>query len=113
MWGKEIINCTPHEVVLILPDGDTITWAPSGIIPRLPFTEEKVESIDSPLGAIDIKKKVFEDPTDLPAPHGGKLYIVSALVAGACPNRGDLIIPNNTVRDEQGRIIGCRSFAVI
>lgn len=39
-------------------------------------------------------------------------YIVSRMVANALPNRKDLLVPNELVRDDQGNIIGCRSFEV-
>ena len=38
------------------------------------------------------------------------IYIVSALVARACSDRPDFFIVNETVRDNGGRIIGCKSF---
>lgn len=37
-------------------------------------------------------------------------YIVSMLVKQANPDRTDLLTPNESVRDDKGRIIGCRSF---
>lgn len=39
------------------------------------------------------------------------LLIVSRLVAEACPERDDLVVPDDTVRDDAGRIIGCRALA--
>lgn len=46
----------------------------------------------------------------LPAPSNGTIYIVSSLVAARCVGRTDVFIPNESVRDEQGRIVGCRSL---
>jgi hypothetical protein len=37
-------------------------------------------------------------------------YIVSSLVAAACPERTDLLVPGNAVRDADGKIIGCKCF---
>lgn len=37
-------------------------------------------------------------------------YIVSQLVKSALPDREDLLVPAEVVRDEQGHIIGCRSL---
>ena len=62
---------------------------------------------------IDIMEKSFNEVKGLPEPQEDTYYIVSALVAGAAKNRVDLLIPNDTVRDEQGRIVGCRSLAKI
>ena len=38
-------------------------------------------------------------------------YIVSRIVAEIMRNRKDLILANETVRDDKGQIIGCKSFS--
>ena len=48
---------------------------------------------------------------DAPSPVDGVIFIVSALVANAYPERTDFVMVENTVRDDNGRIIGCTSFA--
>lgn len=140
---KKIINCTPHDIVIVVDDfvSDYISSddefyvkeffiiEKSGIIPRLREKQEKVESIRTTATKkdelekcgydngwniyIDIMKKSFSEVEGLPEPKENTIYIVSALVAGACKNRDDLVVPNDIVRDDQGRIIGCRSLARI
>ena len=39
-------------------------------------------------------------------------YIVSQLVKSALPNRSDLLVPAEMVRDEKGAILGCRSLGL-
>ena len=39
-------------------------------------------------------------------------YIVSQLVKSALPNRSDLLVPAEMVRDEKGAIIGCKSLGL-
>ena len=59
-----------------------------------------------------LKKRFLADETTLLPPiEEGVYYIVSAIVATAI-RRNDLIVPN-TIRDEDGQIIGCDSFLVI
>lgn len=108
----KVVNCTPHDVNLVTEKGN-ITFPRSGIIPRLTESQEKINSISSNGIRIDIMKKSFNEPEGLPEPKKGTIYIVSALVAGACKNRDDLVVPNDTVRDEAGRIIGCKNLAKI
>ena len=108
----KVVNCTPHDVNLITEKGN-ITFPRSGIIPRLTEQQVKINSINSNGIEIDIMKKSFLEPEGLPEPQENTIFIVSALVAGAIKNRDDLLIPNDTVRDEQGRIVGCRSLAKI
>lgn len=54
---------------------------------------------------------MFGKVENLPEPQEGVVYVVSALVAQAVPDREDVFIPDDTVRDEQGRIIGVRALA--
>lgn len=65
-----------------------------------------------PLFSIKVNSTSFGEVEGLPEPQEGTIFIVSALVAQALRGvRDDLVIPDDTVRDEQGRIIGCKSFA--
>ena len=108
-----VVNCTPHDVNLITESGKNIIFVRSGIIPRLSEQQEKISSVTVNGIEIDIMEKSFLEPEGLPEPQENTLYIVSALVAGACKNRNDLVIPNDIVRDETGRIIGCKNLARI
>ena len=112
MKKVKVINCTPHDVVIISESGN-ITFERSGIIPRLKEVQQKINSVNSNGIEIDIMEKSFLEPEGLPEPKEGTIYIVSALVAGAVKHRDDLVIPNDTIRDDQGRIIGCRNLARI
>ena len=112
MKNVKVINCTPHDVNLVTTKGN-ITFPKSGIIPRLTESQKKINSVNSNGIEIDIMEKSFLKPEGLPEPQENTIFIVSALVAGACKNRDDLVVPNDTVRDDQGRIIGCRSLARI
>ena len=108
----KVINCTPHDVNIITENG-SITFPKSGIIPRLTESQKKINSINSNGIEIDIMAKSFLEPEGLPEPQEGTIFIVSALVAGAVKNRNDLFIPNDTIRDDQGRIVGCKNLAKI
>ncbi|MFC0903824.1 hypothetical protein ACFHWD_03850 [Clostridium sp. MT-14] len=62
---------------------------------------------------IPINRTVFGDIENLPEPQPDTIFVVSSIVAQAAQNRDDLFIPDDTVRDENGRIIGCRALARI
>lgn len=84
----KIRNYTPHTITLA---GDTRTVLPS----------EGIARVDGlPLGPV----------VGLPNPRPGTLYVVSVIVAERLPERDDLRVPGEQIRDEQGRIIGCRSL---
>lgn len=56
----------------------------------------------------------FGSPTGLPAPRNGIYLVVSRITAEAARASGrttdDLLLTADLVRDDQGRIIGCKAF---
>jgi hypothetical protein len=102
----KLINLTPHVITVLLPDGK-LHIEPSGKTIRL---SEEVEKIDE-IKQIPITKKQYGYADYVPEEKEGTYYIVSGLVASAM-KRSDFLVPN-TVRDENGKIIGCDSFSVI
>jgi hypothetical protein len=49
---------------------------------------------------------------DLPEPQEGVWFIVSSVVVSAHPERRDLLVPSDLVRDGSGVVTACRSFVV-
>lgn len=104
-----IVNCTPHAINIMDSEGkEILTLEPSGICPRCSVERKKVGDING----IPINKSVFGDVYDLPSPQPDTIYIVSRVVAEAA-RREDLYIVDDAVRDENGRIIGCRALASV
>lgn len=101
-----IRNFTPHQVTLILPDEEL--HFPSEGVARV----EASTQIAFRLGKIPLTSTVFGEVTGLPPETDSTWLIVSRVVASALPNRSDLLVPNELVRDDQGRVIGCRSLEV-
>ena len=133
----KIINCTPHDIVFIVEshiDDEFYTIEKfiikkSGIIPRVKEVERKIDTFKTNVTRerdieedgydngwnlyIDIMEKSFTEVEGLPEPKKDTYYVVSALVASAAKDRKDLLIPNELVRDEKGRVIGCKNLAKI
>lgn len=103
----KIINLTPHAITIIAEDGTKTEFAPSGVIARVAQIREQVGTLDG----FSLYRNTFGEVVGLPEEKADTVYIVSALVAQAAKDRDDLIIVDNTVRDENGRIIGARGFA--
>lgn len=61
---------------------------------------------------IPLVNKRYGAVDGLPDPKPHVAYIVSQVVADACPDRTDLLVPHDMVRDDAGRVIGCRGFAI-
>ena len=102
-----IVNLTPHAVTVLRENEEPIEYPPSGTVARCATQRRVIGS----LNGIPINQTEFGEVSGLPAPAPGVYYLVSALVAQALPQREDLLIPDDVVRDEAGRIIGCRAFA--
>lgn len=101
---------TPHPIVLVGEEGKIIATFPSEGEIRLSQVTERAGYISYEEIDIPISKTSFGS-TELPKEEEGTMYIVSSLVCQAFPDRPDLYIPNESVRDEQGRIVGCKSLS--
>jgi len=102
------VNCTPHPITLLGNDDNVLFTLPKGeVIPRLSQSTKQVDVVNG----VSITETQFGETQDLPTPVEGQLLIVSRLVLSANPDRKDLVVPNELVRDDAGNIIGCKSLA--
>ena len=105
-----IINLTPHAITFVTELGQSIrTVEASGQLARVSVKTETTGEF----AGIPVTRSVYGEVEGLPAPEAGTVYIVSSLVAQRVPEREDVFIPNESVRDGEGRIIGCRSLGHI
>lgn len=108
------VNLTPHAVTLCHPDGTPfLTTPPSPVPARCAASETLVATVPAGRDSVEVVRAVFGATEGLPAKEPGVLLIVSRLVAEANRDRADLVVPHDTVRDAQGRIVGCRRFATV
>jgi hypothetical protein len=103
----KIKNFTPHAINLLSSNIKPLRDFPSDGIARVTSTTTKVGDLDG----IPITTTTFGEVTGLPGKKDGTFIIVSRLLCAACPHRDDLLIVDQTVRNDVGRIIGCTSFA--
>lgn len=102
-----IVNLTPHELNIHADDGTITTIAPSGAIARVSQQSERIATIDG----IAIARNTYGAVEGLPEPKFGSIYVVSALVLQRT-KRTDVFAPGEAVRDDAGRIVGCRGLSV-
>ena len=105
-----IINKTPHPVNIVDSDGNNIRTYPKGegIIRLASGTEPAGELADG----TPLTRTVFGEAVGLPAYEKGTFYIVSQIVKSALPERTDLLVPAEVMRDASGNIVGCRSLGL-
>jgi hypothetical protein len=102
-----ITNLTPHT---INETNSGLSFAPSGVVARV-----SVENIErNPFwvtleDSVPMFQQVTGEVQDLPE-FDGTMYIVSAMVRLACPERSDLLSPGQLVRNDEGQPIGCDGF---
>ena len=101
-----LVNMTPHPLNIVQRNREVLTVEPSGFIPRCASTEK----LDQSIGLIDVTRQTLGEVEGLPESLPATFYIVSRLVASAA-NRPDLLVPGPLVRDDQGRVIGCKGLS--
>lgn len=98
-----IINTTPHPINL-----PGLTIPPSGDLVRVNVTLADAGTHDG----VSLVRGTYGEVTGLPPQQDGVLYVVSALVRAALPDRKDLASPAKLTRDEKGNITGCQALEV-
>ena len=108
------VNLTPHPITLLDQyDQPLFTVESSGVA--------RVSSQTTTLGMYAINgvevphtHTVYGQIEGLPDTAPGVIYIVSGMIVSALAAQGirrdDVVVPGLQVRDEQGRVIGCRSL---
>lgn len=112
----KLVNLTPHAINLMPDgkDGQIVTIPPSGTVARCTTRRIPVDTIEVDGISVPINHTEFGEVTGLPEPQEDVYYIVSSIVAQAVRwERDDVLIVDDTVRDDEGRIIGARALAEI
>ncbi|MBT9252153.1 MAG: hypothetical protein KM296_00355 [Brockia lithotrophica] len=110
----KVVNLTPHALNLVSSEGETVaTIPPSGVVARVSTQKEKVCEITVNGAPVPVQQTKFGKVTGLPDPEPGVLYVVSLPVAQALPEREDLLVVDDLVRDAEGRVVGARGFGFV
>lgn len=103
--GATIVNLTPHAITV----GDR-HLPPSGVIARA------IEDVTPgpPIAGWPTSRVRYRGVEGIPVFESGCFYVVSSLARDAAAASGrvtvDLLTPGEQVRDDAGRIVGCRSL---
>lgn len=120
---KKIHNMTPH-VITIVVNGVRVDFPSEGVI-RAAQKDEQINEIETNINlgnsssgfTIPVFYSSFGAPEGVPELKDGDVYIVSSLAAqslkAAGYNMSKFLVPSGTIRDGQGRIIGCKGLARI
>jgi len=124
-----VVNLMPHPITIfnatdVRPAGAKgYVLARGGVKPLMIVPSSGVSRaacVETPVGQIDgipVFKPTYGEPENVPDPEDGVMYVVSSITAQACREAGrttsDLLLPARTVRDSEGRVIGCTAFCVL
>jgi hypothetical protein len=115
MKAKNIVNLTPHDVVIYDQSGKNIIMQ---IPPTAPAARVQSETlVIDDIDGVPVTCIKYGKVENLPEPREGTVYIVSMLVQQALPQRTDLLRPDtspqNVVRDAAGQILGVKALAAL
>lgn len=106
----KLVNLTPHEVTLVA--GERKLVLPAAAAPARCETSRLVIGWLEVDGAtFPVNETRFGHIVNLPEPTPGTTFLVSRIVAQARWDRTDLLVVDDTIRDEKGRIVGARALA--
>lgn len=105
----KIVNMTPHDIHFYSEEGEKLHTFPA--LGDLVRVNTKVREAGN-IGGFRLVKKESPDIVFLPPKKEGVMYIVSLITKSSCPHREDLLTVDDTIRDEKGRIIGCKAFCI-
>jgi hypothetical protein len=119
------INLTPHDINIV--DGNNnplLSLPPSGELARVNMETSTVTAI-CPLcmqehvlecgcmvPRIPVVRSTPGPVKGLPDPVDGTILLFSRLVKSVVPERNDVMVPDDMVRDDQGRVMGCRRLSL-
>ena len=113
MKKLNIINLTPHDVVLINAAGAEIIFCKSNNPVRVVETSipQAGREINDGIVIPTISSE-WGEIENLPEREDDTMYIVSSIVAAAATEigRDDILVPADFIRNETGMIVGCKAF---
>ena len=107
----KIVNLTPHALNFLDAENRVVLTVPSSGVARAAQRRESIGTIDADGVTLSVTRSKFGAVEGLPAEQDGVIYVVLALTAQAVSKREGVFIVDDSVRDENGRIIGVRGLA--
>ena len=108
----KLVNLTPHEITIVNDEGEILLRIqPSGTVARIEMRHVKVAYFDTDGASIPVNHVQLGQTNGLPEMTPGVMLLVSRVVAEAVRDRDDILITDESIRDHDGRIIGCKALA--
>lgn len=109
----QFINLTDKDITIYGKNHTTITFPKSGTVA---FVKQQDNILDEACvdGCLfDIGKRIYTEVGNVPKPEENILYIVPVIVAQQLPERDDLLVASNAIKNENGEIVAFTSLNII
>lgn len=111
---EEVLNVTPHTVGFFDEEATPLLEVPSTGLARVSAQTSVVGYLRINGTLIPQTHTQYGEVEGLPEPQEGTIIVVSGMIVSALAQQGirraDLFVPGMQLRDEAGRVIGCRSL---
>ena len=111
--NARFINLTDKDITIYGKNHTTITFPKSGTVA---FVKQQDNILDEACvdGCLfDIGKRIYTEVGNVPKPEENIFYIVPIVVAQQLPERDDLLVASNAIKNENGEIVGFTSLNII
>lgn len=109
----QFINLTDKDITIYGKNHTTITFPKSGTVA---FVKQQDNILDEACvdGCLfDIGKRIYTEVGNVPKPEENIFYIVPVIVAQQLPERDDLLVASNAIKNENGEIVAFTSLNII
>lgn len=106
-----LVNLTPHVITLYRGDAPDAELLPAPVPARLDVSYRRRPPVVHDQRTWPTVEMVLGQVENLPSESEGRWFVVSPVVQAALPERDDLLVPADLVRDRRGTVIGCRALA--
>lgn len=116
----QIVNLTAHSITVRAGSGDVVI-PPSGTVARVEVETSARAATPTQFGIVPVVTERYGSVVGLPPAELGDavdaapgiLYVVSRTVQESCPDRTDLLVPTDYVRDAAGQIVAAGALCRI
>jgi hypothetical protein len=112
-----IVNLCPHEIDLRMPDGGAVKIPPATDPARADVDRDRPRLVECEVdgwgahATVPVTEARMGEVRNLPESRPDTWLVVSYPVAYANPERSDLLVPEDLIRDARGVVVACRSLA--
>lgn len=109
----EFINLTANDITIFGKNHTNVTIPKSGTVAYCKQQDNILDEACLDGCLFPIGKRIYTEVGNVPEPKENVFYIVNLVVAQQLPERDDLLVPSNSIKDENGNIVGFKSLNII